>query len=184
MKKILGLRTKVWGIIGFVAFLVLMASMFYQPKGEDVSKETMDKIQENLQDQIYQIILKRSSGGATDIKFEKFWTEQISTNTVKAHFVVSYSESMAGDTSKVVREGSMILTKLDDTPEEQVWIADAVNVNGEQISFEKGLKFKAGEDDSDDDDREVGEDGLYEDSYIDGESEGDISDEDAIGLEE
>lgn len=173
-KKIFGLRTKVWCIIAAVAVLAVFAALFYKPKGPEIPEETMTKIKENLQEQIYQIIRKNSEN-IENIKFEKFWTEQVSSNTVKAHFVITYDAPMSGDSGQVTREGSMLLTKLDDTPEEQVWIADAVNVGGEQISFENGLKFKAGDEgDSDEEAFEYGEDGLYEDSYIDGETELDI----------
>lgn len=169
MEKVLGLRKKVWVIIAFLACFVLVITVLYRPKGEDIEADTMAEIQENLQDQIYQILRKRS-GEITNIKFEKFWTEQVNPHTVKANFVISYDEPLSEDTGKVLREGSMILTKLDDTPEEQVWIADAVNVNGEQITFENGLKFKAGEDEEAVDD-EVPASELLDDSYVDGESE-------------
>lgn len=141
---------KILGLIVLLALMIWSWLAFYGGDTGRVSEQTMVRIQNDLQEQIYQI-LKKQMPDINNVKFEKFWTEQIAPNKVKANFLISYDESMASDTSRVTREGSILLNKLDETPQEQVWVADKVDVAGEQIVFEKGLKFKAGEEDTDED---------------------------------
>lgn len=178
MGKIFGIRLKVIGVIVVFVLLAVTWMLVYGPKGDTVSEETLVEIQSNLQDQIFQILSKRGDQ-ITNIQFEKFWTEQVNANTVKANFVISYDEPLSDDTGRVIREGSMILTKLDETAQEQVWIADAVNVNGEQITFENGLKFRSGDDD---DEAGTEEDELEAEAIPYGEEDA-AGDDDTVGEE-
>lgn len=151
------MRKRVLGIIVLVIALVWSWVIFYGPKGDGVSEETMVQIQDNLQDQIYQVLQKRPEP-IENVKFEKFWTEEINSQTVKAHFVVTYEEPLSDDKGLITRKGSMVLTKLDETDQEQVWVAESVDIDGEQISFETGIRFSPTEEASDDEAEEALED--------------------------
>lgn len=53
------------------------------------------------------------------------------------------SEEFESTTTKVERKGRILLSKADESDNEQVWVIESIKIDGESIEFQKGLKFSA-----------------------------------------
>lgn len=107
---------------------------------EDVMKMISDYIQNNLP----------TSRG---LKFERFWTEKITDQKVKASFVYSF-EDLNPDLgeARVQIEGFAILNKLasEESEEEvQSWSFDELHIQNNQIDFKEALIIDPSQPDND-----------------------------------
>lgn len=130
--------------LGLIIIFGLMAwswSAFYS-SNYGVTEQTMVEIQNGLQDQILKV-MQGQSDNLNNIVFKKFWTKELSKDKVKAEFLISFDELTEESMNKIERNGNVILTKADETSDEQVWIVDSIRVEGERIEFQKGLTFKS-----------------------------------------
>ncbi len=128
--------------LGLIIIFALMAwtwSAFYS-SNYGVTEQTMVGIQNGLQDQIIKV-MEGQANDVNNIVFRKFWTKELSEAKVEAKFSISFDEITADSMNKIVRNGSVVLTKADETNNEQVWIVDSIRIEGETIEFQEGLKF-------------------------------------------
>lgn len=128
-----------------LGLLLMLGLMYWSWIGfystdKGIAEQTMMEIQDTLQDQIF-TVMRKNSPGITNIIFEKFWTKEINKQSVIAHFLMSFDEGIDDGVTKVTREGNVTLVKADETEDEQVWIVDAIKIQGENITFEKGMKL-------------------------------------------
>jgi predicted lactoylglutathione lyase len=100
----------------------------------------MIEIQNGLQDQILKVMTSQSQN-LNNIVFKKFWTKELSEEKVQAQFLIAFDEESEDSVNKIERKGSVILVKLDESNNEQVWVVDSIKIEGESIEFEEGLKF-------------------------------------------
>ncbi len=96
---------------------------------EDLRRVITEYIQENLE-------------GATDVRFEKFWTETLKDNQVKATFSYSFDEPAKGEASgaRIGVEGYAILNRVkeQDSPYD-VWSLDELTVQNNRVIFKDGV---------------------------------------------
>jgi hypothetical protein len=130
---------KTLGLIFIFGLMAWSWTVFYSPN-HAVSEQTMIEIQNGLQDQILKVMTSQSQN-LNNIVFKKFWTKELSEEKVQAQFLIAFDEESEDSVNKIERKGSVILVKLDESNNEQVWVVDSIKIEGESIEFEEGLKF-------------------------------------------
>jgi hypothetical protein len=104
-------------------------------------EDTHIGIQEDLRRVITEYI-KDNLPTAKDVRFEKFWTQTVKENQVKATFSYSFEdEAETGDKSaRVGIEGNAILNRSkDQNSEYDVWSLDELTVLNNRITFKDGV---------------------------------------------
>lgn len=141
---------KTLGLIFILGVMAWSWTMFYSPKS-GVSEQTMVQIQDGLQDQILKV-MEAQNENLNNIVFKKFSTKELNEKKVQANFLIAFDEDVEGSINKIERKGHVILVKLDESNDEQVWAVDSIKIEGETIEFEEGLRFKASDPAADDQD--------------------------------
>lgn len=99
-----------------------------------------------LQDDLRRVIteyIQENLAGATDIKFEKFWTQTLKENQVKATFAYSFDDAASAADSATARigvEGYAILNRVKEQDSDfDVWSLDELNVLNNRVIFKDGV---------------------------------------------
>jgi hypothetical protein len=79
-----------------------------------------------------------------NLRFEKFWTETVKKDRVKASFVYTFEDASQGGPAEVEIEGSAILNKVDETPENSTWSFDQLQILDNQVHFSDPIQITAG----------------------------------------
>jgi hypothetical protein len=101
-------------------------------------------IQEDLRRLISEYITENLEG-AKDIRFEKFWTQTLKENQIKAVFAYSFLDNSGSLESgaRVGVEGFAILNRSDkENSEFDVWNLDELNVENNRVVFENGTTIQ------------------------------------------
>lgn len=131
----------------FVFAIALAGSWKLAYSARPVSETVHMGIQDDLKRIIGEYIQKKLPN-SKNIKFEKFWTETVKKNKVKAYF--SYSFEDASETSGNVKteiEGYATLNKVSEDEKEITWSFDEIQVKDNHVEFLNPIKIKAGTDD-------------------------------------
>ena len=76
---------------------------------------------------------------AYDIDVSRCWTQNVGPKTIKAFFEVDFKEKSIHDTTTITKMGYALLTKNEEVAGEDMWDADDFKVEGQSLSFSKGL---------------------------------------------
>lgn len=127
-------------ILGVIAFIVAMVSTWNVIHAESpVSFETHSGIQEKLS-KLIQETIKAKKASATDIHIEKLWTEVLTGEKVKAHFVYSFHEQgEAGPLTTTIKGEGLLERQPDDGSGADKWSLTKVHTNSDVVVFEEGL---------------------------------------------
>lgn len=110
-----------------------------------LSEDTHIGIQEDLRRVITEYI-QENLEGARDLKFEKFWTETIDKDKVKATFSYSFESGGddAGPSTRIGIDGHAILNRAkDEDGEFDVWSLDELYVLNNKVEFKDGVLIRA-----------------------------------------
>jgi hypothetical protein len=79
-----------------------------------------------------------------NLRFERFWTEALKNNKVRAVFSYTF-EDPTGENGSTVMEisGSAILNRADETPEEVTWSLDELQIDNSRVEFEEPINITA-----------------------------------------
>lgn len=100
---------------------------------EDLRRVISDYIAENVE-------------GATGLRFEKFWTETVKENQIKATFSYSFEESSSEGQQgpRVGIDGHAILNRSkEENSEFDVWNLDELYVQNNTITFQEGITVQS-----------------------------------------
>jgi hypothetical protein len=128
----------------FVFAIALAGSWKLAYSARPVSESVHIGIQEDLKRIIGEYIQKKLPN-AEKIKFDKFWTETVKKNKVRAYF--SYSFEDKTETSGNVKteiEGFATLNKLSENDQEITWSFDDIQIKDNHVEFLNPIKIKAG----------------------------------------
>ena len=106
-------------------------------------EDTHVGIQEDLRRVISEYISENLEG-AKDLRFEKFWTQALKENQIKAVFAYSFLDS-SGDTesARVGVQGFAILNRSDKQDSEfDVWTLDELSIENNEVIFENGVTVR------------------------------------------
>lgn len=133
---------KIVSVLFFSVALVLTWSAAHLKK--PVSESVHIGIQTDLKRIITEYVQKNLPE-SKNLQFEKFWTETIGKNKVKASFVYSFQDATAeGDAAEVEIEGSAILNKTGETAETSTWSFDELQILNNKVSFSEPMQITAG----------------------------------------
>lgn len=77
-----------------------------------------------------------------NLRFQKFWTETINKDKVRAYFVYSFEDSTSdGEAAEVEIDGSAVLNKIDETPEASTWSFDELRILDTKVSFSEPVQI-------------------------------------------
>lgn len=95
---------------------------------EDLKRLISDYIQQNLPN-------------STNLRFERFWTEAVDDNKVKASFTYSFEDSneQVGE-ARVQIEGYAILNRARETAESIEWSFDELVILNNEVDFQDPLR--------------------------------------------
>lgn len=125
---------KYLSLIGFLIALQWTWSFSHRPS--NISESAHVGIQSDLK-KIISDYITENLPTSRNLRFEKFWSEQLKKNKVKASFVYSFDdEDQESGTSRVVIEGYAILnrdSKVDETFD--YWNLDELYILNNKIDF-------------------------------------------------
>ncbi len=79
-----------------------------------------------------------------NLRFERFWTEVVKKDRVKASFIYSFEDSSGESGATTLQiEGSAILNKLNETQEVATWTLDELQIQDSSINFEEPVQITA-----------------------------------------
>ena len=133
-------------IVSMVVLMVaLIGSWRVAYSMRPVSESMHLGIQQDLKVIITEYIQKRLPT-AKNIKFDKFWTETVRKNKVKAFFVYSFEDNNteSGGSVRTQIEGFATLNKAQETEEEITWNFDELQIKDNQVEFIDPIQIKAG----------------------------------------
>jgi hypothetical protein len=80
-----------------------------------------------------------------NLRFEKFWTETVKKNQVKALFAYSFEDvSEDGEPATVEISGSATLNKVSEANDVSTWSFDELRILDNKVSFDEPLQITAG----------------------------------------
>lgn len=133
----------------FVFALAMIGTWRVAYSARSVSESVHVGIQEDLKRIITEYIEKKLPE-AKNIRFEKFWTETVKKDQVRAFFAYSFDDSNAtSGSTRTAIEGYATLNKADETEEEITWNFDELQVKDNRIEFVEPIKIRAGSDELD-----------------------------------
>jgi hypothetical protein len=127
-------------ILGVVAFVVAMVWSWNIIHSEaTVSFETHSGIQEKLATLILETI-KTKRASATDVHIDKLWTEVLSAQKMKAHFIYSFHEAgEAGPLTTTIKGEGFLERQAEDGTGLDHWSLTKVQTTSDAVVFEEGL---------------------------------------------
>jgi hypothetical protein len=98
-------------------------------------------IQNDLKNIITDYVQKQLPN-SQNLQFEKFWTETVKKDRVRASFVYSFEDS--DDESGPVLteiEGFAVLNKVEETPETVTWSLDELTIQDSAVNFQDPVRI-------------------------------------------
>lgn len=135
-------------IVSVLVFAAAMVGSWILVHGQ---KPVSESVHAGIQSDLKQIIadyIQKNRPESKNIVFQRFWTETINPNKVKALFLYSFEDKTeSGEMAEVTLEGSAILNKTNETPEMATWSFDELKILGNAVTFTEPLQITAGEGD-------------------------------------
>jgi hypothetical protein len=132
---------KIVSILVFAAALIGSWNMVHakRPVSEAVHMDIQNDLKQIITDYVGQQLPE-----SKNLRFERFWTEVVKKDRVKASFVYSFEDASgeSGATTLEV-EGSAILNKVSETAELATWSLDELHILDSAISFEEPVQITA-----------------------------------------
>lgn len=108
-----------------------------------VSASVHEGIQSDLKNIIADYVQKNLPE-SKNLRFEKFWTETVKANQVKAYFVYSFEDKTEdGEPATVEIDGSATLNKIEETPETVTWSFDSLQISDNKVTFSDAIHITA-----------------------------------------
>ncbi len=138
----MGLGMKVVSVLVFAAALVGSWIAVYSKK--PVAESVHVGIQNDLKNIITEYVQKNLPS-ATNLRFEKMWTETVKANRVRANFVYTFEETGEnGEPAIVEINGAAILNKVGETAEVATWNFDELRILDNKVNFTEPIQITAG----------------------------------------
>lgn len=132
---------KVISVLFFTAALVASWKLVHWQRA--VAQSVHVGIQADLKNIITEYV-QNNLPESKNLRFEKFWTETVSKNRVKAYFVYSFEDTAEnGDDALVAIEGSAGLNKISETPEAVTWSLDELQILDNSVTFSEPIHITA-----------------------------------------
>jgi len=131
---------KIISLLIFSAALIGSWALVHSPR--PVAESVHIGIQSDLKNIIAEYVQKNLPE-SKNLIFDKFWTETMNKNQVKAVFVYSFDNPSDGETANVQIQGQALLNKVDETPETVTWSFDELTISDNKITFTDPIQITA-----------------------------------------
>lgn len=132
---------KIVSVLIFGAALIGSWAVVHGPR--PVAQSVHIGIQNDLKNIIAEYVQKNLPE-SKNLVFEKFYTETIRGDQVKASFVYSFDNDDNGEAAQVQIEGAAILNKVDETAETVTWSFDELTISDNKVTFTEPIQITAG----------------------------------------
>lgn len=133
---------KIVSVLVFAFALVSTWAMVHNPR--PVAQSVHIGIQNDLKNIIAEYVAKNLPE-SKNLRFEKFYTETLNKNQVKAVFVYTFEDRTEnGEPAVVGIEGSAVLNKIEETAETVTWSFDQLVIQDNKVTFEDPIQITAG----------------------------------------
>lgn len=132
-------------VVSVLIFAVaLVGSWVLVHEQRPVAESVHIGIQNDLRNIITEYVQKNLPS-ATNLRFEKMWTETLKKDRVKANFVYTFEDSDAeGEPALIEISGSALLNKVNETPEMATWSFDQLQILDNKVQFSEPVQITAG----------------------------------------
>jgi hypothetical protein len=133
---------KIVSIVVFTAALI--ASWIAAHAAAPVSEAMHVGIQNDLKNIITEYVQKNLPN-SKNLRFDKFWTETVKKDLVKATFVYSFEDPSSENGGTVTQiAGSALLDKGDETAESVTWNLNSLQIQDSSVEFQEPIHITAG----------------------------------------
>ncbi len=132
-------------IISTFVFAATLIATWNMSRGHNPMGQTVQVgIQADLKNVIADYVQKPLSE-SKNLRFDKFWTESVKKDKIKATFVYSFDDStQENGTARVEISGSAILNKVDENAETITYSLDELQILDNKIEFAEPIQITSG----------------------------------------
>ena len=131
-----------------VSVFVFTAAMIGSWMLVHAKKPVAESVHAGIQMDLKRIIgeyVQKNRPESKNLRFHRFYTENVNANQVRAHFVYSFEDnSDSGSSAEMVLEGMAVLNKTGETPEVMTWSFDELKILGNSVNFTEPIQITAG----------------------------------------
>ncbi len=132
-------------IVSTLVFAAALIGTWQMSRGHSpMSQSVHVGIQSDLKKIIAEYVQKNLPESG-NLRFDKFWTEAVKKDKIKASFVYSFDDSTrTAGTARVEISGSAILNKVDENSETVTYSLDELQILDNKVRFEEPIQITAG----------------------------------------
>lgn len=131
-----------------VSVLIFAAALIGTWVAAHTPRVVPESVHADIQSELKTIIaeyIQKNLPESKNLRFEKFWTETVKASQVKAYFAYSFEDKTeSGEEAAVEIEGSAILNKVEETPENVTWSFDTLIISDNKVTFSEPIRITAG----------------------------------------
>ena len=89
--------------------------------------------------------VQKNLPSSKNLRFEKFWTESVKKDQVRATFVYSFEDPSAENGDTVIEiAGSAMLNKGEETAQSVTWNLNSLQIKDSHVDFQEPIQITAG----------------------------------------
>lgn len=139
----------------FISLILFVIALSYTWSLSHHKMQVTESVHVGIQEDLKNIIqnyIQDNMEGASDIRFERMWSETINATKVKAHFIYSFMDEA---NNRLEIDGHALLNKISESAEEVKFSFDELFIENQSIVFNEPMNITAGSSEEED---EVSED--------------------------
>jgi hypothetical protein len=131
-------------IVSVIFFTVALIGTWYMAHSNRPISEAMHaSIQTDLKRVITEYVQKNLPE-SKNLRFDKFWTETVKKDRVKASFVYTFEDTtQGGEPAEIEVDGTAILNKVEETAESSTWSFDELQISDNKVNFTEPIQITA-----------------------------------------
>lgn len=134
----------------FLSAALFLLVMYWSWQVVNQAPATPQELHVEIQDSLRQMIseyISENAPGATDLKFDSFWSEAINPTKIKASFRYSFFDQSANaGAARTSIEGFAVLNRIAETPDGTEWGIDELVIENNRVDYEEPMNVGPNED--------------------------------------
>lgn len=131
-----------------ISVLIFAAALVGSWVAAHTPRAVPESVHADIQNELKKIIaeyIQKNLPESKNLRFEKFWTKTMTPTQVQAFFSYSFEDKMEdGEDAAVGIEGSALLNKIEETPENVTWSFDSLTISDNKVTFTDPIRITAG----------------------------------------
>lgn len=133
----------------YLSLIFVLFLMFWTWRAMEAPAVIPDNIHLDVQTDLKRVITQsilEDVPSAENIRFERFWTETLKANKMKASFSYKYDDRSGEDGANIGIDGYALLTKKEDNNTEfETWTVDELYFLNNRVTFKEGVTVRVSE---------------------------------------